>query len=193
VNTKSQDRPLRADARRNRAKVLEAARLVFARHGIDAGMEEVARHAGVGVGTIYRHFPTKEALIGALAVEHLRHLVARTQEAVSAEDPWSAFEALLWAVAEEHEGDLAMTEIAAQAFQGGLPEADALHAQLHEVSGTLMGRAIAQGTMRADATAQDLGVLMCGLGQVQSVGRPCPAPMPWRRYLTIVIDGLRAR
>jgi AcrR family transcriptional regulator len=193
MTTESQDRPLRADARRNRAKVLEAARLVFARHGIDAGMEEVARHAGVGVGTIYRHFPTKEALIGALAVEHLRHLVARTLEAVSAEDPWSAFEALLWSAAQERERDLAMTEIAAQAFQGGLPEADALHAQLHEVSDTLMGRAIAQGAMRADATAQDLGVLMCGLGQVQSVGQHCPAPMPWRRYLTIVIDGLRAR
>ncbi|MCP9491043.1 MAG: TetR/AcrR family transcriptional regulator [Solirubrobacteraceae bacterium MAG38_C4-C5] len=193
MTTQSPDRPLRADARRNHAKVLEAARLVFAQHGIEAGMEEIARHAGVGVGTIYRHFPTKEALIGALAVEHLRHLVARTQEAVGAVDAWSAFEALLWAAAEERERDLAMTEIAAQAFQGGLPEADALHAQLHEVSDTLMGRAVAQGAMRADATAQDLGVLMCGLGQVQSVGRHCPVPMPWQRYLTIVIDGLRAR
>lgn len=193
MTTKSTDRPLRADARRNQTKVLDAARVVFARHGIEAGMEEVARHAGVGVGTIYRHFPTKEALIGALAVEHLRHLVTRTQQAAEAQDAWSAFEALLWTAAEEREGDLAMTEIAAQAFQGGLPEADALHAQLHEVSDTLMSRAIAQGAMRADATAQDLGVLMCGLGQVQSVGRHCPAPMPWRRYLTIMIDGLRAR
>jgi AcrR family transcriptional regulator len=85
------DRPLRADARRNREKVLAAARAEFSEHGRDAQMDEVARRAGVGVGTVYRHFPTKEALIEALMVDSFQMIAAEARAALEIEDPWEAF------------------------------------------------------------------------------------------------------
>ena len=85
------ERPLRADARRNREKVLTAARDVFSEHGRDAQMDDVARRAGVGVGTVYRHFPTKEALIEALMVAAFEAIAAQAEAALEIEDPWEAF------------------------------------------------------------------------------------------------------
>src|SRR3954453_18750875 len=89
-------RPLRADARRNRERVLAAARAVFAEHGREAQMDDVARSAGVGVGTVYRHFPTKEALVQALALDLFEGLVRGAREALTLEDPWEAFTHALW-------------------------------------------------------------------------------------------------
>ena len=84
------DRPLRADARRNRERVIAAARAVFAEHGRDAQMDDVARRAGVGVGTVYRHFPTKEALLVALALDAFERVVAEARRALENPDPWEA-------------------------------------------------------------------------------------------------------
>src|ERR1041384_5426357 len=94
------DRPLRADARRNREKVLQAARSVFSEHGRDAQMDDVARRAGVGVGTVYRHFPTKEALIEALMVAAFQTIADEAHRALDIEDPWEAFTSVLWRGAE---------------------------------------------------------------------------------------------
>ncbi len=85
------EQPLRADARRNREKVLAAARAVFSEHGRDAQMDDVARRAGVGVGTVYRHFPTKEALIEALMVAAFETIAEAAEAALEIEDPWEAF------------------------------------------------------------------------------------------------------
>src|SRR6201991_4974801 len=90
-------KPLRADARRNRERVLTAARAAFAEHGREAQMDDVARRAGVGVGTVYRHFPTKEALVNALALDLFEKLVQGAREALAIEDPWEAFTQALWA------------------------------------------------------------------------------------------------
>src|ERR1700756_2007672 len=83
-------RPLRADAARNRERVLAAAREAFAEYGRDAQMEDVARRAGVGVGTVYRHFATKEALVDALLETRFRQAMERAREALALEDPWEA-------------------------------------------------------------------------------------------------------
>ena len=80
-------RPLRADARRNRERVLTAAAVVFSEHGHEAQMDDVARRAGVGVGTVYRHFPTKEALMEALALDHFERVLAAARKALDREDP----------------------------------------------------------------------------------------------------------
>src|SRR3954462_12789547 len=84
-------RPLRADARRNRERVLTAARAVFAEAGREAQMDDVARRAMVGVGTVYRHFPTKEALIEAIALDAFEQIAQRAREALEQADPWEGF------------------------------------------------------------------------------------------------------
>src|SRR5918996_6567887 len=85
------EKPLRADARRNRERVLKAARAVFADQGIDAQIDDVAKRAKVGVGTVYRHFPTKEALVDAIVRERFEELAGYAQEALERADAWEAF------------------------------------------------------------------------------------------------------
>src|ERR1044071_6862695 len=104
-------RPLRADARRSRERVVTAAAVVFAENGRDAQMDDVARRAGVGVGTVYRHFPTKEALIEALMVATFRSIASEAERALEIEDPWEAFATVLWHGAEAMTADRAMSEV----------------------------------------------------------------------------------
>src|SRR5256714_3971985 len=92
IPTPPLERAQRADARRNRKRVLEAARRCMARKGLDAQIEEIARAAGVGVGTVYRHFPTKEHLVEALAMARFERLAELAREALATEDPWAGFE-----------------------------------------------------------------------------------------------------
>jgi AcrR family transcriptional regulator len=186
------ERPLRADARRNRAKVLEAARESFAEEGLDAQVPAIARRAGVGIGTVYRHFPTKDALVAALAEDHFERLVDLTDQACrSAEDPWCAFAELMWTSARLFVEDQGLAEIAATQ-----PEAfDATRAtqqRLRARAADLIERAKASGGMRADATVEDIPTMMCALGavtQLQAHGKD----VSWERYLTLMLDGLRAR
>src|SRR3954469_6907169 len=96
----AEERPLRADARRNRAAVVKAARVIFARDGTSAQMDDVARRAKVGVGTVYRHFPTKEALLPAPAEDRFDEIATFAAEALEVEDPWEAFTSCLRRCAE---------------------------------------------------------------------------------------------
>src|SRR4051795_12976164 len=99
LDTSPIERAQRADARRNRERVIHAARRCMARQGLDAGMEEIARRAGVGVGTVYRHFPTKEALIEGLAAARFQRLAELAHEALAVEDPGEAFAGFIHAAA----------------------------------------------------------------------------------------------
>ncbi|MEA2127784.1 MAG: hypothetical protein QOJ85_675, partial [Solirubrobacteraceae bacterium] len=105
-------RPLRADARRNREKILAAAAAAFGQSGLECQVEDIARRAGVGVGTVYRHFPTKDVLVTALAEAHFDRL-ADTVEAALGDggDPWEAFAAAIWRAAEPATADVAWCEI----------------------------------------------------------------------------------
>src|SRR4051812_4544447 len=127
--TKLGARPLRADARRNRERVLEAARAVFAEHGRDAQMDDVARRAGVGVGTVYRHFPTKEALVAALALDLFERALEASRAALEIDDPWEAFTAALWAGTGILASDRAFTEIVSE-VQGPMPFPPELQQQM---------------------------------------------------------------
>ena len=106
-------RPLRADAQRNRDKIVAAARDCFAEAGLDAQMEDVARRAGVGVGTVYRHFPTKDALVRALIVAQMEAMTARAPEflAEAERDAWGAFAGFMRACADKHEGDRGLAQV----------------------------------------------------------------------------------
>ena len=183
------DRPLRADARRNREKVLEAARAVFSEQGRDAQMDDVARRAGVGVGTVYRHFPTKEALIEALMVSAFETIAASAEAALEVEDPWEAFTSVLWQGAETMAADRALSEVFASipgAMESAMPTVEGLT----ETMAVLIARAQAAGVLREDMIVDDIPMLMCGIGAATKKEHRCAAA--WRRHLAIVLDGLRA-
>jgi len=183
------DRPLRADARRNRERVLTAARAVFAEQGRDAQMDDVARRADVGVGTVYRHFPTKDALLNALSDELFAVVAAHVRTLMDAEDAWEAFLAAMWFGGENTAGDRAFTEI--MAASSDLPPRTCPGKEdLIVTTGELMARAKAQGRMRPDVVIDDIPLVMCGVGSAS--GMPHRAPDAWRRHLAIVLDGMRA-
>jgi AcrR family transcriptional regulator len=178
-------RPMRADARRNRERILKAARAVFADAGLDAQIDDVAKRARVGVGTVYRHFPTKEALLHALVRERFAQIAQIADEVMAREDSWAAFSELIWRSAELSAADRGFNEAVATLDQRAVVEECGLGGKLD----VLMARAKASGQMRADATERDVSIMMCGCG---SVMRTMPIPDAWRRYLEIMLDGLRA-
>jgi AcrR family transcriptional regulator len=182
-------RPLRADARRNRERVLAAAAVVFAEHGRDAQMDDVAARAGVGVGTVYRHFPTKEALIEALAIDRFEKILAVGKEALLNPDAWAAFEGAVWAGSELTASDRSFTEIVSE-LSGPMPLPEALEREMRETYSELMRRAQDAGALRADLMFEDIPMFMCGIGMGAFKTHPCPDA--WRRHVAIVIDGLRA-
>jgi AcrR family transcriptional regulator len=179
------DRPLRADAARNRARVLEVAYETFAAEGLAVPIDEIARRAGVGAGTVYRHFPTKEALFEAVTVARVRELVALARAGGAAADPGAALDALLGRIAEE-----AVAKRDLPDALGGVGEAavSVARTELHGALDTLLDRARAAGAVREGIGAAELMVLLKGLLQaVQESGDPAlPA-----RLLAVVRDGLR--
>ncbi len=183
IGTEEVQRPLRADARRNRERVLKAARAVFSAQGREAHLEDVASRAKVGVGTVYRHFPTKDALLEALAREQFEILTRWSLEAEAVPDPWAAFEAMIWRGAELQASDRALMEAVAEFKPSVARQAEELHASTER----LLRRAQAAGAVRADATGEDVQLMMCGLGSVMQMSGD-----GWRRYLTVMLDGLRA-
>src|SRR5215210_175965 len=178
-------KPLRADARRNRERILKAARAVFADQGMHSQIDDVAKRAKVGVGTVYRHFPTKEALVEAIVRERFEEIAGFALEALERDDAWDGFCELIWRAAERNAADLAFCEAVAFSDQSGVVE----QVGLARSTDALMERAKAQGKMRADATQNDVPMMMCG---ASSVMRLSPTPDAWRRYLTLMLDGLRA-
>jgi AcrR family transcriptional regulator len=181
-------RPLRADARRNRERVLTAARETFADDGLDAQMDDVARHAGVGVGTVYRHFPTKEALVEAVAAAGYEEVCDIARESLQEDDPWRAFSDFMWRGARLHRDDRAQCEI-----NSTRPDVIARVAgdkrELLGMVAQLIERGQDAGVIRADLSADDMPMIWCSLGAAQRQS----ADSRWERYLEMVLDGLRAR
>ena len=184
------DRPLRADARRNRERILESARAAFAESGDVVQIDDVARHAGVGVGTVYRHFPTKQALLAELVRQTFRLFTGRAREALVADgEPFALIEGLLRRIAETAAGDAGVQYALASSDGQAWTEAQAEQDELIAVIAELIERARRAGTIRPDIEATDIGMLICGV--VSAMG-PRPG-FDWRRHLDLVIDTLRAR
>jgi AcrR family transcriptional regulator len=171
-----------------RARVLEAARSVFVSEGIDAPMPEIARAAGVGVGTVYRHFPSKEELIGALVHERLEWFVHEADAALERPDAWEALVDLVVTSAQRQSADAVLSE-ALQLASGCAAVGDQI-ALAGDALERLLARAKEQGTLRQDVDVMDL---RCIFVAVRSVLR-CPTvdDGAWRRLLGVVLDGLRA-
>jgi AcrR family transcriptional regulator len=184
------ERPLRADARRNRERILESARKVFAEYGADAQIDDVARQAGVGVGTVYRHFETKETLLVELRREKLRLFAARSREALEQDgEPFEVLEDLLRRNAKTTASDAAVQHALAGAGEKIWMQAQAEQQELAAVTGELIARARRAGTIRQDVEANDIAMLMCGLCSTMGA-KP---GFDWRRHLDLIIDMLRAR
>jgi AcrR family transcriptional regulator len=181
------ERPLRADARRNRERILQAARVVCAEQGPAVQIDDVARRAGVGVGTVYRHFPTKDALIEALVAEKIRVTTENLREALEIDDPWEAFAAGVRRNAEVMAADAALRDALIR-LGPAARASEAAYAEVHEVAGRLIARAQEAGALRPDVTADDVGALIGGL--CASMAHP---ELDWRRHLEVLLDGLRVR
>lgn len=179
----------RADARRNREKVLAAARRQFAGQGLDAQIDEIARDAGVGVGTVYRHFPTKEDLLQALADDRFEGLAAAGRASLVVDDPWQGFVEFMTYSARVMAEDRALSEAMDQRPALCGQAADKVEMLL--VTGEVVARAQASGQLRADIVAEDVPSLICGLGRAVRANDDRPA-MSWERHLEIILAGLRA-
>jgi AcrR family transcriptional regulator len=180
----------RADARRNRERILSSARKQFAEHGLDLHVGQVARDAQVGVGTVYRHFPAKEDLLQALADERFAYFAEKAREALEDPDPWNGFCELL-----RESGRVVATDRALSEAMDQLPNlctASAEKVRLQELMGELIDRAKATGAMRADFTADDVPSLMRGLARATASQDSGPPAMSWERYLEIMLAGLSA-
>ncbi len=184
------ERPLRADARRNREAVLEAAREAFADTGLDAQMDDIAARAGVGVGTVYRHFPTKEALIEALHADRWRRLTAAADPYRDADDPWDGLQRFLWDAARLQRDNRSWAELAAAAPLRF--DAEDERQDLLAVTQELVDRAKEAGAVRADLSSHDIGMLMCGTASVMRTTGAHDGDSRWERFFELGLQGLRA-
>jgi AcrR family transcriptional regulator len=185
----SSSRGLRRDAEANRGRILEAAAEAFAELGLEVPVDEIARRAGVGMGTLYRRFPTKSALVEAIFEEHLDRLAALAEEGLRDDDPWRGFAGFL-------EGTVAL-----QAENRGFAAIVAMHLRdeklltdarkrVTPLVTELIERAQVAGKLRPDIVHEDISVLFWTSARVVDATRDI-APEFWRRHLTLALDGLR--
>ncbi|MFF2510980.1 TetR/AcrR family transcriptional regulator [Streptomyces sp. NPDC058086] len=190
VDVNGPDPVRRRDARRNRELLVEAAREVFAAQGLDAPLDVIARRAGVGNATLYRHFPSRAALVDAVFRDSLTQTMDAGDRARTAEDAWAG---LLGYVEEVFEGlaaDRGANDLMTTHLEG-VHSLDSVHAHNRETVEVLLRRGREQGTLRDDLTTEDLLVALAVLGRAVPA-LTSTAPDAWRRPLALLLDGLRA-
>jgi AcrR family transcriptional regulator len=179
----------RADKARNRARILAAAAEAFAERGVEAQMDDIAARAGLGVGTLYRHFATKEALMAALIEGRFEQILEVARGGIEREhgEPFEVFADVLREGAEVAATDAAAQDALIHAGNVISSSVVSIQLELQAAMQILMDRAQQAGTMRDDVTAADISMIMCGMSATMSVDE-----WDWHRYLEIVLDGLRA-
>jgi AcrR family transcriptional regulator len=179
----------RKDVVRNRQRILDAAKELFAERGLGVTLHEIARHAGVGVGTIYRHYPHKTVLIDLLFEEQLEGMADLARQALEDPDPWHA---VVWF--HEQSLELQSRDKGLRELLLGMPDAPELavrfREKLHPLAGQIIERAQAAGVVRHDCETQDFGAVVLMVGAVIDAASEL-SPELWRRYLTIALQGLR--
>jgi len=187
----SSTRPLRADAERNRARILAAAAEVFADRGLDVSLDEIAAHAGVGVGTVYRRFPDKDALIDALFEEKIDRAVELADRALEIEDPWEAFTTFMRGMCRMQAGDRGFKD-ALLVRDRGRERVAAARERIAPRAMKLLKRAQEAGAIRSDLGPFDVPMLNLCVSLIADRTRDV-APDYWERVLTIIIDGISAQ
>jgi AcrR family transcriptional regulator len=181
-------KPLRADARRNRERIMASGRELFASRGTGAQMDEIAAHAGVGIGTLYRHFPDKRALLTEMVRERFQEFSEIAAEAERIVDPLASLEAVLTISLEAVDGDTG--------FQRAMMSADELEwegieedkAAFDDAVARIIERARTAGVVRSDLTSDDFPMLLCGITSTMYFKTGAG---DWRRHLELVLDGVR--
>lgn len=185
------DRELRSDARRNRDRVLRSAQQMFATEGLGVSLDDIARHAGVGPGTVHRHFPAKEALYLAVAIDQLRHLVAEAEELAATDDPAALFTLLARMMANGAENVAVKSALAATEFDLRTAAPEVAVELTRHVSG-LLARAQAAGIARTDVTVGEVMALVAGgFAAIRHSGTEAD-PERSSHLAQLIIDGLRA-
>src|SRR5262245_27208114 len=179
----------RRDAKRNRERLVASARELFAQEGIEVSVEEITHHAGVGMGTLYRHFPTKDELIDAVLEDAFAEILAVAERAAAAEDAWAGLTSFLEGVLELRFQNRGVRELIASGHRR------ARNAEIGKgsrpVIRRLIERAQAQRTLRPDFNLDDVSFVVQAVGRViesDDGGRNA-----WRRHLDFLLDGLRTR
>jgi len=176
----TEERPLRRDAQRNRDLLVTAAREVFGCAGLDASLEEIARRAGVSIGTLYNRFPTRVALIEAVFLGPLELSAEHAERAAEFEDPWDGFVYFLERSCETQAADRGFTEVCSRSFPDA-PAIDRVKERVGETFRQVICRAQASGQLRADFRFEDFGFAVSATAHPQ-----------WRRHLAFLLDGFRA-
>lgn len=178
----------RVDAARNHERIVVAARELFASAGVDVSVREVARRAGVGVATLYRHFPTREELVDAVLEGTFEEVVAVAEAALDEEDAWLGFARFLERMLELHARNRGLKDVVES---GGRGRATAMRQRIRPLAARLVARAQEQGALRPDIAPQDLSLVFWACDRVIEVAGEV-APALWRRQLGLLLDGLRA-
>ncbi|MCP3162333.1 TetR/AcrR family transcriptional regulator [Myxococcus qinghaiensis] len=186
---KQEKPPLRVDAARNREHVLAIARELMAQGDASLQLNQVARAAGVGVGTVYRHFPTRQALLEALVNEHLESLVTQARVAESASEPRQGLHQFLRAVLKLQLADVGLAEVLSTQ-EDALPQTSKLKAELGVATQRLLARAHRAGAIRTDVGVDDVRRLICGVVHAVRIGGEPRAAS--ERYLGILMGGMSA-
>jgi AcrR family transcriptional regulator len=187
-------RSTRADARRNRERIVEAARAAFAEQGPDAQIDDIARRAEVGVGTVYRHFPTKDALVAELIRLKLTALRDRARRKLDqGGDPGAAFRGFLQEQAEVIAKDAALQRMLWAETEEAMAPVAPLFDEVNQAVGELIRRAKEAGAVRLDLEVDDVRTFMCGLGAIMAADARGVMRFDWRRQFEFMLDGLRPR
>jgi AcrR family transcriptional regulator len=184
-------RPLRRDAQRNRERILAAARELFAERGVDATLDDVAARAGVGVGTVYRRYANKDALLDELFEEGIAELATLAEESLSNPDPWRALIRFLERLEEGFVANRALEQLVLHTDRGQEQVARARD-QLMAPIEALVERAKADGRLRADFEAEDIAMIHTMLAAVVRETHAL-SPELWRRYFAMIVDGLASK
>jgi AcrR family transcriptional regulator len=181
-------RPLRADAARNRELILCTAAQVFAENGLEAGYDEIARRAGIGVGTVYRRFPERAELIQALFESRIAEVIHLAEQAADRPDAWDGLVWFLERAIERQVADRGLKEVLVRSISEEEHRAMGRE-RLRPVIECLVERAQRDGSLRGDVSSSDIGM---NLTVISSMTTPAQ-PQLWRRYFALFVDGLRAR
>jgi AcrR family transcriptional regulator len=188
MSAPTEKRPPRSDSIRNRERLLVAAREVFAERGHEATLNDIARHAGLGIGTAYRHFPNKQAIAAEFLTDATEKIAKDARAALLIEDPWEALVSFIEVTAERQAADRSLYE--SLAGLGDYDEQKRIWPQIIASVTELFHRAKALGVVRADAEPQDIAAIFNLLGPAFEMSRTSEGI--WRRYLALILDGLRA-
>lgn len=185
------DRPLRRDAALNRERILQAARQVFGRRGLGVTLDDIAHHAGVGVATMYRRFPTKEALVRALFEQDLAMRQESAEKALAHPDPWEGLVGFLVEMSADLAENRGLHEVIMLGSHSSGPIESAREGLLPFLE-ALIRRAQESGQLRADVTPSDIPVIQHMLSSASQFTQGA-RPDIWRRYLEILLEGLKQR